>query len=874
MELRLQDITREKIFLKIKLFIGTMLLHAVLRLANFYPNDLYLFLTMVSLILVLTLCLEINHPDLAQALKAAFLGSLPPIFVAILMPRHFLFSICANFMALQYGFSELKWRNLLYLFSSNTLSWIVCNLYYDSIAATTDPAVAYIKGFFEDQHLLSQVVLGIVINYVVLILSSAEKYVDNKTQQQYESTLLKLNSDLEITNIKLKNSNKELQEALQEKENFILRFSHEIRNPLNSLLGNIELCYEQAVDQELEQMLKDAKVSGEILLQLLNNVLDTAKVAVGRLEVSISPQNIRNFLERAWIICSEIIRKKRLYGCLSVNMDVPEVLEIDHHRLMQILINTISNAAKFTDKGHVKVHVDFIEGSEINNEDMSPKYGIFPQSPETVTTYMNEEDFNEKPKFFFESLTLNHKRFQGNSRLALSSLKSQADMAEIPSLSKEVLRRRNEQDQEISYQKSEISCNLLRTPLPSLSGPDEPKEGFLRFEIIDTGCGISKQCLENAFKKFQQVNANSSKRQIGTGLGLWITKEIVEMMNGKIEVCSEVNRGTVIVFMVKSKSKIVSRLLNESSPQKNLAPRTTSVDSNRTGSSRVLIVEDIQYNQEVNRRLLKKCKVVNMTIANNGQEAVEIFLKKGPKYFDLILMDIDMPVMDGKTAVKIIRKEERNRRWEPVNIVFLTGFSESKTQKELLDESGEYRANGFYSKPASLDTFKLILKDCSSSRKDYDSDSGLNEMLCAKEISKKSSFTNLKDPLKNHLVLVVDDDSFNLSMVTKMLKLYKINTLEARNGQEAIQIYEENWKRISCILMDCEMPVLDGLEATQRILAKHNQRAALLGKRMSIYGLTGHVGREYRERCLEVGMKDVLEKPIKIEVLSTLLRDS
>ena len=856
MEAKPQDISRDKALFRLKFTSIAMIVHSGLLYVDFYTKQVYFMLMTMCLLSILILWLEFKKSKLLQPVSAILMGAVPPMMI-IFMPNNLLLIFTMQFVSLNYGFNELKWDHLWILFGSHTLSAIVCYLYVFKM--TNDSEFLMIKTFFEDASHIYQLVLCFGFNYIGLIMSSADKYLKMKTQKLTESKLLQLNTELEEANRKLQNANKELQEALQEKENFILRFSHEIRNPLNSLLGNIELCNEQATDNELEQMLKDAKVSGEILLQLLNNVLDTAKVATGRLEVSLGSQNIRSFLERAWVICSEIIRKKRLQGSLSVNMNVPEVLEFDHHRLMQILINTISNAAKFTDKGQVKMHVDFLEGAEIKKEDMLPKYGIFPQSQEVFTTDINGEDFEEKPGSF-DSLTLNHKNFHQKRTMC-----SQANL-EIPLFERNFFKN---DDRQNNLRKIDVLSK--KTLMERINHYQSPKEGYIRFEIVDSGCGISKECLENMFKKFQQANNDSSKRQIGTGLGLWITKEIVEMMKGKIEIYSKPNKGTSIVIMIKSRPAPLPTM-SIKYPRLQ-APSSQKIFMTPSSVGRVLIVEDIAYNQEINKKFFIKCGIEDITIASNGQEAVEIFLKMGPLYFDLILMDIDMPIMDGKTSVKIIRREEKERGWVPVNIIFLTGFSEAKTQKEVLNEKGEYRANGFYPKPASLETIRRIVKNFVSSNKETHLTEAVKTETPLKKTDTQISTQKTSLPRSDSLVLVVDDDSFNLAMVTKMLKLCKINTLEARNGQEAIQIYEENWKRISCILMDCEMPVLDGLEATQRILAKHNQRAALLGKRMSIYGLTGHVGREYRERCLEVGMKDVLEKPIKIEVLSTLLRD-
>lgn len=175
-------------------------------------------------------------------------------------------------------------------------------------------------------------------------------------------------------------------------------------------------------------------------------------------------------------------------------------------------------------------------------------------------------------------------------------------------------------------------------------------------------------------------------------------------MGGKIDAP---NQGTALVVMIKS--KVSPQTINSSAPK-----HLTAVNPIQHGSDaiqRVLIVEDIPFNQEIHQKLLNKCNVQEIVIANNGQEALDIDTMKKPQYFDLILMDIDMPVLDGKTTTKKIRQFERERGWIPTSIVFLTAYSEAKTQSKLLNPNGEYRANGFLSKLVSLEAIQRTLRE-------------------------------------------------------------------------------------------------------------------------------------------------------------------
>ena len=223
-------------------------------------------------------------------------------------------------------------------------------------------------------------------------------------------------------------------------------------------------------------------------------------------------------------------------------------------------------------------------------------------------------------------------------------------------------------------------------------------------------------------------------------------------------------------------------------------------------------------------------------------------------------MDIDMPVMDGKDATKKIRQHESENGWRPTSIIFLTAYSESKMQQELLDPLGVYKADGFLSKPTSQDIIRRTLIELRSKcflKKQRLPIQSNPELKASNEIQTK------------RLVLLIDDDPYNLSIVSKMLTKCGFKPLEALNGREALDLYEKHWQDISFVLTDCEMPIMDGIRVTQEILARHKQ--SLRKQQVMIYGVTGHVEAGHKQKCFEAGMKDVLEKPVTFERIKTLL---
>ena len=294
-----------------------ILAHTLLWLFGCITNKTYKAFFLIDFWTLLGVIIGVFKPQLGLTLKAIQVGTVS-VLIMMLTPKYAIVSICVNFFCLASGFQDVPLSKAPLVFIANGIGWFIC---YQFLYLDGYEGAELVKFLFVNKDNFTQIIIGYVTCYFLIITVCRRRYQETKFYENYQQTLINLNKELETANVKLTKANKELEAALQERENFLLRFSHEIRNPLNSLLGNIELCYELTKETDLKSMITDAKVSGEILLQLLNNVLDTAKLTASRLELCSNPHKIRDFLERGWIICSEIIPQKRalwMSVCLSM----------------------------------------------------------------------------------------------------------------------------------------------------------------------------------------------------------------------------------------------------------------------------------------------------------------------------------------------------------------------------------------------------------------------------------------------------------------------------------------------------------------------------------------------------------------------------
>lgn len=384
----------------------------------------------------------------------------------------------------------------------------------------------------------------------------------------------------------------EAREATKSKSDFLANMSHEIRTPINSVLGMNEMILRECEDPQIRTYATNVKTSGRMLLSLINDILDFSKIESGEMEIVSNTYDLREILANASQLVETRLQGKEVSFVIETNRAMPRQLFGDKNRVQQVLVNILTNAAKYTLEGNITLKTDFVWVSESNQSTIE-----------------------------------------------------------------------------------------------------------LRFEVRDTGIGIKKEDLEKLFHSFQRVDEKNNRNIEGTGLGLVITKSLLDCMNGRIDVESEYGVGSVFTLYIPQ--KVIDKTpIGDSEMKKITAKSGRYQESFHAPEAKVLIVDDNRVNIKVIEGLLKKTWV-QITAVESGEECLTIVEKE---HFDLILMDHLMPGLDGiETLHRMLDNEEQMCRNVPV--IALTANA-MQGVREMYLENG---FSDYLMKPVNSDELEKML---------------------------------------------------------------------------------------------------------------------------------------------------------------------
>lgn len=523
-----------------------------------------------------------------------------------------------------------------------------------------------------------------------------------------------VNGKLEETNSRLEEAVVQADRANSAKSEFLSRMSHEIRTPMNAIVGLTEIAKQHESEPEkIDDYLGKISVSSKVLLNIVNDVLDMSAIESNKLKIANEEFDIKQVLGGISAIYYPQCSGKGVKFRMATDVE-NELLLGDSLRVSQILLNLVSNAYKFTPAGGA-----------------------------------------------------------------------------IEILAKETARRDG--------------------------------KAFLRFTVSDSGCGMTKDMQERLFKPFEQEAADTAKKHGGSGLGLSIAKNLVDMMQGAINVESEKGKGTT--FTVDLPFEIV---------------KDDGRDENESLCSlRVLAVDDDEVAREYTATVLKRLGV-KFELADSGKKALDMVTeaKKEGKPYDVCLIDWKMPDMDGVEVTRRIRADKKNK----TTIIIVSAFDLNEVQDEAIAAGADH----FVTKPLFQSTVYNVLVQLKK-----------NEIQMPAPKKKEYDFTG-------HKVLLAEDQELNAEIAIELLGFVNMAADHAHNGKEAVEMFENAPAgTYDAILMDVQMPEMDGHEAAQAIRRLEREDAASI----PIYAMTANAFTEDVSSALSAGMNGHIAKPIDTKIL-------
>ncbi len=360
--------------------------------------------------------------------------------------------------------------------------------------------------------------------------------------------------------------------------------------------------------------------------------------------------------------------------------------------------------------------------------------------------------------------------------------------------------------------------------------PRDEQRGRYAFSVRDTGIGISEAQKKRLFRAFSQGDTSTTRKFGGTGLGLVISNLLAEKMGGKIEVHSVLGKGSVLHFVVETACA--------HSPQPEAAAPLSI--------KRVLVVDDNDNNRLILERYLAHWGV-EYSGCDSGATALAVLAVSPP--FDALLIDYHMPGIDGLETVRLLRETNASASVSAMSVILMHNTADNQALRDQCQQLGIRFA---LNKPIKIRELQRLLQDLNSAG-----------WSSAAPAPPPAATEDLSVDTRPVTILVAEDVATNMMLIRILLKkmIPNVEVIEAHNGLEAVQAMQE--RKIDLVLMDVQMPEMDGLTATQRIRTIEKST----NSHTPIIALTAGAFREERERCLASGMDDFITKPVQVAAL-------
>ncbi|MDH4319086.1 MAG: response regulator, partial [Desulfobulbaceae bacterium] len=360
----------------------------------------------------------------------------------------------------------------------------------------------------------------------------------------------------------------------------------------------------------------------------------------------------------------------------------------------------------------------------------------------------------------------------------------------------------------------------------------------LKWSVSDTGIGMTSEQMSSLFKPFTQVDPSTTRKYGGTGLGLSIVKRFIEMMDGKVWIESEPAKGSTFYFTCRF------GLQSEKKTHFPIPPEDMK-------GMRILIVDDNSSAREILSEMLRSFEFIPTSVESGGSALKELerAALKGEDPYDLILIDWKMPGMDGIESMAAIKNNQPIFQVPVIIMVTVSG------QEEIEIQANRVGIKCYLTKPVQASTLYNAIIECCG-RAERGSLQRKRHPLYKRKLLKQLSGVK---------VLLAEDHVINQQVASEMFKSLGIEVDIAVNGQKAVEMVASG-KHYDAVLMDVQMPVMDGLEATRQI------RKMKRGANLPIIALTAHALSEEREKCFSAGMNAHLPKPVEALKLYETLR--